>query len=127
MMEDAILLVIVFAAGVFVGWRVNNHLHLSVLSDILQRAGVTPERLEQINADMEKEVNGEEDNGSIEIRIEQHSGVLYAYRKDTEEFIGQGTDKEALLARLVDKFPTGARLVVDEANGAQLIKENPTS
>ena len=126
-MEDLILLIIAFAAGAFVGWRVNNHLHLTVLSDILERAGVTPERLEQINADMEKEVNGEEDDDRIEIRIEQHSGVLYAYRKDTEEFIGQGTDKEALLARLVDKFPTGARLVVDEANGAQLIKENPTS
>lgn len=126
-MEDAILLVIAFIAGVFIGWRVNNHLHLSVLSDILERAGVTPERLEQINADLEKEVNSEEDDSGIEIRIEQHSGVLYAYRKDTEEFIGQGTDREALLARLVDKFPTGARLIVDEANGAKLIKENPTA
>jgi hypothetical protein len=126
MIEDAIILIMVFVAGAFVGWRVNNHLHLSVLTDILERAGVTPERLEQINADLEKEVNADDD-GSIEIRIEQHSDVLYAYRKDTEEFIGQGTDREALLARLVDKFPTGARLIVDEANGAKLIKENPTS
>lgn len=126
-MEDAILLVIAFVAGAFVGWRVNNHLHLTVLSDILDRAGVTPERMEQISAEMEREVNDEEQDSGIEIRIEQHSGVLYAYRKDTEEFIGQGTDREALLARLVDKFPKGARLIVDEANGAKLIKENPTT
>ena len=126
-MEDAILLVIAFVAGVFIGWRVNNHLHLSVLADILERAGVTPERLEQINADLEKEVTSEEEDDRIEIRIEQHSGVLYAYRKDTEEFIGQGPDKDALFARLVDRFPVGARLIVDEADGAGLIKENPTA
>ena len=126
-MEDAILLVIAFVAGAFVGWRVNNHLHLTVLSDILDRAGVTPERMEQISAEMEREVNDEEQDSGIEIRIEQHSGVLYAYRKDTEEFIGQGTDKDVLLARLVDRFPKGARLVVDEADGAGLIKNNPTS
>ena len=64
-------------------------------------------------------------SNEIHIRIEQDGTQLYAYRKDTSEFIGQGTDREALLIRLTQQFPSGARLVLTDEDGAELIKKDP--
>ena len=125
-MEDAILLVIAFVAGAFVGWKANNYIHLAVMSDILSKAGITPERLEQINAELEKEVDSEETDERIEIRVEKHSGVLYAFRKDNDQFLGQGTDLDSLTQIIAERF-RNVNFVVRQDDGADLLKGNPTS
>ncbi len=58
----------------------------------------------------------------LEITIEQHQGVLYAYRKDTQQFLGQGTDREGLIDS-ISKRMTNVRLIIDQEDGADLLRK----
>ena len=68
------------ALGVLVGYRVADHIHKAVIADLLERAGVTPEKMEQIMRDLQKEMEPEsttsEELPGLEITIEQHSNTL---------------------------------------------------
>ncbi len=127
---DIFTLIAVAVVAGLVGYRIADHLHKSVLADLLERAGVTPEKLEQVMADLRKEVEGDEEAEqefpNLEITIEQHSNTLYAFRKDTAEFLAQGATRDELI-EMISKKVSNVTLVIAEADGAQLIKENPTS
>ena len=116
--------------GAYAGYRVANHLHQAVLSDLLQRVGITPERLQDIMKDLQKEIDTEEGKTSefpnLEIKVEQHGDVMYAYRKDTGLFLAQGKTREELITMISEKV-SNVTLVIAEADGAKLVKENPTT
>ena len=116
--------------GAYVGYRVANYMHQAVISDLLQRVGITPEKLESVMKDLQKEINQAEADApefpSLEIKIEQHGDVMYAYRKDTGLFLAQGKTRDELIKMISEKV-SNVTLVIAEADGAKLIKENPTS
>jgi hypothetical protein len=129
-MTDIFTLIAVAVIAGLVGYRIADHLHKTVLGDLLARAGVTPEKLEQMMQDLQKEVDGEEaadqEFPNLEITIEQHSNTLYAFRKDNNQFLAQGKDREELI-ETISKQVSNVTLVIAEADGAALIKENPTT
>jgi len=116
--------------GGIVGYRVADALHKALIPDIFRRAGVTQEKLESVMKDLQKEINQEEGRTDefpkLEIKIEQHGDRMYAYRKDTGLFLAQGKTREELIAMITEKV-SNVTLVIAEADGAALIKENPTS
>jgi hypothetical protein len=59
----------------------------------------------------------------LEVTIEQHQGVLYAYRKDNQQFLGQGTDRQGLVDS-ISKRMTDVRLIIDQQDGADLLQKN---
>jgi hypothetical protein len=59
----------------------------------------------------------------LEITLEQHQGVLYAYRKDNQQFLGQGADREGLIDS-ISKRMDNVRLIIDQADGADLLQKN---
>jgi hypothetical protein len=127
-MEVVLLCLAVGAVSAFVGWRVSANFHEKLFSEMLDRLGVSDQELVTLARDMATEAGVEdteleEYTEEIAITIEQAAGQLYAYRKETGEFIGQGTDKDALLARLIQQFPQGARLILTDEDGAEFIKE----
>lgn len=133
MSEIEVVLLCVFVAVItaLVTWKISERFHSGVFGEMLDRLDISEEQLKGMVRTMAEEVGLELTSqersviaaDEIHIRIEQDGTELYAYRKDSSEFIGQGTDREALLARLVTQFPKGARLIVDEEDGAALIKE----
>jgi len=129
-MTEILTLVAVALLGGMVGYRIADHLHKTVLADLLERAGVTPEKLEQIMRELQKEMEPEsaaqEELPGLEITIEQHSNTLYAFRKDTAEFLAQGATRDELI-EMISKKVSGVTLIIAEADGAALIKENPTA
>jgi hypothetical protein len=129
-MTEILTLVAVALLGGMVGYRIADHLHKTVLADLLERAGVTPEKLEQIMLDLQKEIDPEsktqKEFPDLEVTIEQHSNTLYAFRKDTAEFLAQGATRDELI-EMISKKVSNVTLVIAEADGAALIKENPTS
>jgi phosphopentomutase len=116
--------------GAIVGYRVANHLHQAVISDLFQRVGITPEKMESVMKDLQKEINQAEGETSkfpkLEIKVEQHGDRMYAYRKDSGLFLAQGKTRDELIAMISEKMDN-VTLVIAEADGAALIKENPTS
>ena len=116
--------------GGIVGYRVADALHKALIPDIFRRAGVTQEKLEAVMKDLQKEINQEEGRTEefpkLEIKVEQHGDRMYAYRKDTGLFLAQGKTREELIAMITEKV-SNVTLVIAEADGAALIKENPTT
>jgi len=95
----------------------------------LRRAGVTPDRLQDIMKDLQKEIDQAEDETSkfpkLEIKVEQHGELMFAYRKDSGLFLAQGKTRDELIVMISEKM-ANVTLVIAEADGAALIKENPT-
>jgi hypothetical protein len=57
----------------------------------------------------------------MKVKLEQHQGTLFAYRADTEEFVGQGTDRDTLATSIAHRFK-GVR--VEILNGELLSKSH---
>ena len=116
--------------GAIVGYRVADALHKALIPDIFRRAGVTQEKLEAVMKDLQKEITQAEGRTEefpkLEIKIEQHGELMYAYRKDSGLFLAQGKTRDELIAMITDKV-SNVTLVIAEADGAALIKENPTA
>jgi hypothetical protein len=96
----------------------------------LRRAGITPDRLLTIMKDLQKEINLEEGRTEefpkLEIKVEQHGEFMFAYRKDSGLFLAQGKTRDELIAMITEKV-SNVTLVIAEADGAKLIKENPAA
>ena len=102
--------------------------------EIIKDLGITDQQLRKLaekngirvpTENPRDSITGEVTVTPIEIRIEEHQGQLYAYRLDNDQFLGQGTDREQLIARLTENL-TNVRLIVAEENGAGLIKPSQT-
>ena len=122
---------IVFALGCWIGsWVRGTWMALS-FREILRDLGVTESQLRRLaekndikipTENPRDSITGEITVTPIEIKIEQVGDVLYAYRLDNDKFLGQGTDREALIQRLTENL-TNVRLIVAEEHGAGLIKK----
>jgi hypothetical protein len=130
--EISILVVIAFAFGWYIGSTVTTHLLALSFRQILTDLGVKNEQLRQLATDVGVElpdVNADAQPENtltpLEITLEQHQGVIYAYRKDTKQFLGQGTDQAGLIDS-ISKRMTDVRLIIDTADGADLLQKNNT-
>jgi hypothetical protein len=129
-MELLIAVLIAFAFGWYAGSWVTTHLLALSFRQILNDLGVKNEQLRKLALDVGVDVPDVNENTAtgvtlvpLEVTIEQHQGVLYAYRKDTKQFLGQGTDREGLIDS-ISKRMTDVRLIIDTADGADLLQKN---
>lgn len=126
---DVMTFVIGAVLGAVAGYRVADHIHKSIIPDLFRRAGITPEKLEKIMEDLRQEIATGEDKESVEImiKVEQHGSQLYVFRKDNDEFLGQGQNKDEILAILRSKFKD-VKFAVTKEDGADLLGlANPTT
>jgi 4-diphosphocytidyl-2C-methyl-D-erythritol kinase len=129
-MELVILVVVVFAFGWYVGSTVTAHLLSLSFRQILRDLGIKDQQLRKLAQDIGADipdVNASTSDGDqltpVEITIEQHQGVLYAYRKDTKQFLGQGTDRDTLVNSITTRLQ-GVRLKISDQDGADLLQKN---
>jgi hypothetical protein len=131
-MELLIAILIAFAFGWYAGSWITTHLLALSFRQILTDLGVKNEQLRKLAEDVGVELPDVNQNTAdgvgltpLEVIIEQHQGVLYAYRKDNQQFLGQGTDQEGLVDS-ISKRMTDVRLIIDQADGADLLQKNNT-
>lgn len=132
-MEQLIELVIVFIMGWWAGSRITTMMHLMAFRGILKELNISEEQLRRLGIKIGLELGKDLPEGSrhtaegdleeIHIKLESHSGIIYAFRKDTDQFLGQGADRESLIQHLSSRL-TNVRLIVDE--GSELIKKPDT-
>lgn len=97
----AVFIVAVFAC--WIGW------HLRGIT-LLARFGSDPDHFIDILKKI-KECNEEEERESVqskngtELAIERHGDVLYAFIKDTNQFVAQGPNLDSLLEQAQKRFP----------------------
>ena len=114
-----------FAVGWFLASKVTTALHLSSFKKILEDLGVTNQQMQKLRDNIKLELDDaiDEPETVCEIKIEQHGDQLYAYRKEDDHFLGQGTDRDSLIARISKEFSGQVRLIIREEDGAEHIKQ----
>jgi hypothetical protein len=120
---DMLDLIVVFLVAFYLGHKLSSLWQQWTFARILDDLGVKPA---QIKALLDKDLAADEDDLTrLEVRVEQHQGVLFAYRTDTEEFLGQGTDKQTLVDSIARRL-RDVRLVIHEGQGAELLRKDNT-
>ena len=125
---DILAFLIGCLVGVFVGWKINDHFHTSLTTDLLRTVGVTESDLRQAITKLQGEQPDSEDVlPGVEVRVESVDNQLYVYRLDTQEFLCQGATRDDIIDCLATRFHKDFRIIVSEEHGAQYLKPNPTS
>lgn len=103
------------------------------MREMLKDLGVTNEDLtrllkkqhEKLGLTMEEDTSSEPQLEVIEVRLEQHQGQLYAFRKDNDTFLGQGVDRDSLIDH-ISKRMKNVKLVISHDDGGELLQKNNT-
>ena len=130
-MELAILFILGFAIGWSLSARVNRELMGRAFAEILKDLNINETNLKSLATKygmkvtkVEKDEATNEEMEVVEVKIEKHHGSLYAFRKDNDKFLGQGENREELIERLKHEFSGTVKMIVREADGADLIKQH---
>jgi len=134
---DILLGIILLAVGMAIGFKLSDAFHRMMISKILQDLGITPDQLKQMESKLLDEIRTEDpeaydaiikdksnkssDKVVVKVKLEQHQGVLFAYREDTMTFIGQGTDQDSLISSITHRLKG---VTIEIVNGELLQKNN---
>lgn len=135
---EFLILALIFVVGFVLGAKTMNLFHTHMIRNILKELGITPQQLKEVEQRLMADLDAQdpalaqkirEDHEArvndslpvIKIKLEQHQGTLFAYRADTEEFVGQGTDRDSLATSIAHRFK-GVR--VEILNGELLSKSH---
>ncbi len=124
-------IIVLLALGFVIGYKVSEIIHLLSFRRIMRDLKITEQQLREVARDNGIDVpddRSEEDRElgireTIHIKIEQHGGQIYAYKSDTDEFLGQGTDPDDLVNGIARRFK-GIRMIVDQ--GKDLLQKSPS-
>jgi hypothetical protein len=122
---DMLDLIVVFLVAFYLGHKLSSLWQQWTFARILDDLGVKPEQIKALLDEDAAAAVDEDGLTRLEVRVEQHQGVLFAYRTDTEEFLGQGTDKQTLIDSIARRL-RDVRLVIHEGQGAELLRKNNT-
>ena len=123
---DLIDFLLGMALGGFIGFKVAEHIHVTMFKDILVKLKIKDSDMRAMVQDLEKDLT-EDAMPRVEVKVECVNDQLYVYRLDTMEFLCQGANREAVLACLADRFHKDFTIVLSEEHGAKYLKETPTS
>lgn len=119
-MADIILALVL---GLIMGVWITDRFHRRIMRDFLEAMQFSDKDLQRLKTRLEQRITETTELAVVEVRLEQHQGLLLAYRKDTGQFLGQGVDREGLVARLTENL-TPCRVVIAEEDGADLLQKH---
>ena len=118
----------VFIGG-FIGFKAAEHIHTTIFKDILLKLKIKDSDMRAMMRDLQQDLPEDHEDAMprVEVKVECVNDQLYVYRLDTMEFLCQGADREAVLAKLADRFHKDFKIVLSEEHGAKYLKESPTA
>jgi hypothetical protein len=128
MIETVIVVVVLMTLGFVIGAWCSSIFHRAIMREFLKELGYdTPEKLRDLHDRLAHKLTA--DNSAavagkpvIKIRLEQHQGVLFAYREDDSTFLGQGNTREDLVASIMHRI---RGCTIEIVNG-ELLRESHT-
>ena len=122
--------IIVFILGYVIGHRISTFFHVAAFRKILEELGVTHDQMLKLGLRVAQELGrdprelGPDAARStvVEVKLEQHGSEIYAFRKDNDQFLGQGADRDTLIARL-NQTMRPCIVNISKEDGADLIKK----
>ena len=122
---DLIDFILGLALGGFIGFKIAEHIHVTMFRDILVKLKVKDSDMRAMMQDLQQDLP-EDDLPRVEVKVEMVNDQIYVYRLDTMEFLCQGATREAVMICLADRFKKDFKIVLSEEHGAQYLKESPT-
>jgi DNA-binding transcriptional MerR regulator len=119
---DILWLIADFALGFYLGITAMRAWQRYNLIATLKELGFDIDMIQDATDRLNSQLADVDDMIELPITLEQHSGQLYAYRKDTSEFLAQAPDIEQLKAAIGQKLNHSVRLVIAEGDGADLVQ-----
>jgi uncharacterized protein YneF (UPF0154 family) len=128
MIETVLVVVVLMTLGFILGAWVSSIFHRSIMREFLKELGYdTEEKLRELHDRLARNLTA--DNSAalsgkpvIKIRLEQHQGILFAYREDDSTFLGQGNTREDLIASIMHRI---RGCTIEIVNG-ELLRESHT-
>jgi uncharacterized protein YihD (DUF1040 family) len=126
---DLIDFILGLVLGGFIGFKVAEYIHVTMFRDILVKLKISESDMRTMVQDLQKDLPEDHEDAMprVEVKVELVNDQLYVYRLDTMEFLCQGTNREAVLACLADRFHKDFTIVLSEEHGAKYLKESPTA
>jgi hypothetical protein len=124
---DMLEIFIIAALGFLLGWEASKRVHLQGFRQLLRALGITEQQLRSAMVKIQSsewqldEEEGSQDPTVVEVRLEQVGTEIYAYRKDNDQFLGQGGNPQGLIERLNQNL-TPCRVIVAQEDGAHLLQ-----
>jgi hypothetical protein len=128
MIETVLIVVVLMSLGFIIGAWVSSIFHRSIMREFLKELGYdTPEKLLELHERLARKLIQDNSAASagepvIKIRLEQHQGILFAYREDDSTFLGQGLTREDLVASIMHRI---RGCTIEIVNG-ELLRESHT-
>jgi hypothetical protein len=88
---EFLILFVAMIIGFSIGWNVRERVAIVKANRML--------------AEIEQELEQDTDPEVIKITIEKDNGILFAYHKDSSQFITQATDRKELENKLAELYP----------------------
>ena len=108
-----IWILVAFVGGIWAGVQLTKLFHEDMVRKILKDAGVSNTDLRRAQEHIRKQIAEENTPREVDIKVEQHSGHYYAFRKSNDEFLGQGEDYVHLLTALQRRLGTNCTVNLD--------------
>jgi hypothetical protein len=90
-MEFLLVLILIFALGFFLGWRM--------------REQTAIRRIEEVTEEISQDIVEEFKSKVIDITVEDHDGVFFVYKREDGSYLAHGPSMEKLEDILTEKFP----------------------
>lgn len=123
-------LLIITVLAFLVGWKASEFWMLITFKTLLEDLKVSESDLRRvaeakgITLPARPDAKIEPQLAELEVRLEKIGDMIYAYSLKDDQFLGQGTDREALIQRLTENL-TNVRITIAKEHGADLIYTKP--
>lgn len=109
---DTITTFVTWFPLIYLGWTIGIYILEKIFNAMLRNLPVGDDPDEDNNEPLILE---------IAAKVECYNNCLYAYSLDDGQFLGQGKDRETLIARLNENLEN-TRLIIAEADGAEFVR-----
>ena len=104
---DFLIYVVVAAIAFWIGWHARGIIFLANISENPDRVIKMLEQIKKLNSEEDSELGSlSSSTDGTELSIERVGNMLYAYIKDTNQFVAQAPDLSSLLSEAHKRFPT---------------------
>lgn len=115
---------ILFAAGFYIGYKVNEKIMYWTFARMLEQADIKNADLDKFIRHWAPKMGDDADQvlgtEPVKIKVEQHGGMLYAYTKDADEFLAQAADGKELVDIIAQRFKDTKFTITKEDGAAHL-------
>jgi len=119
-------IILAFVVGYWCGSKATALLHTAATRFLLDELKIKPQQLKAVHDGVAQRLADlDSDREVIDVRLEQHQGVIFAYRSDDGLFLGQGTNQEDLVKSIMGRL-SNCTVRIQEDQGAELLQKNNT-